>query len=63
MLEIIKNVTIASDEIKGYKFACANTPNKCQECGGKIIDFITTDIEEAYQHSKRNSVAIWISKS
>ena len=47
---------------KGYKFMCANTPNACVECSQKLVAFVTQDLEEAYNHSLRNSVAIWISK-
>lgn len=65
MAEIMKmfaGATIASKDIKGYKFHCAQVPNKCQECGQELTDFITTDVEQAFQHSKRNRVAMWISK-
>ena len=62
MLELIKNVEIASDSTKGYKFSCANTPNPCKDCAEQLVSFITQDIEVAYQHSRRNMVAIWISK-
>lgn len=62
ILEMIENITIASLDTKGYKFHCANVPNKCQECALKLVSYVTQDIEEAYQHSKRNNVAMWLVK-
>lgn len=62
IVEMFADVIIASSEIKGYKFHCAGVPNKCQECGQKLVDFVTLDVEQAFQHSKRNDVSMWISK-
>lgn len=62
MTEIIEKATIADSDTKGYKFHCSNSPNPCAECGANLLYFITQDIEEAFQHSKRNSVAMWIAK-
>lgn len=61
-MEMIERVTVADSKTKGYKFHCSNVPNPCQECGQALVNLVTQDIEEAYQHSKRNSVAMWISK-
>lgn len=60
--EMLENIQKASPTSKGYKFHCANVPRKCEECGKKLVSFITLDIDEAYQHSLANSVAIWINK-
>lgn len=62
IVEMAKNITTASSDTKGYKFHCSDLPNKCGECGQKLVSLVTQDVEEAYQHSKRNSVAMWISK-
>ena len=60
---MLENVTIASSDTKGYKFHCANgVPNPCRECGQKLVNLVTQDIEEAYLHSKNNNVAMWIIK-
>lgn len=61
-IEMVENVIIADSSTKGYKFHCANTPNTCRECGAALTFFVTQDIEEAFQHSKRNAVAMWIDK-
>lgn len=60
--EFIKSIMIADSSTKGYKFHCASVPNPCEECGRKLVNFVTQDIEEAFQHSKRNNTAMWISK-
>ena len=62
IIEMLESVHLADSSVKGYKFHCAGVPNKCQECGQKLMDFVTLNIEEAFQHSKRNSVAMWFSK-
>lgn len=62
IIEMLESVQMADSKTKGYKFHCANTPNPCQECGQKLMDFITQDLDEAYQHSIRNKVAMWIAK-
>lgn len=61
-LDFIKSAIIANSETKGYKFNCSGHPLGCRECGKKTVSFITQDLEEAYQHSLRNSVTMWISK-
>ena len=61
-VQMIKNVLIADSNTKGYKFVCSNSPNVCHECGAALTNFITQNIEEAYNHSLRNSVAMWIHK-
>jgi len=60
--EMLESIQISNSITKGYKYTCANTPLPCEECGGKLVSFITQDLEEAYQHSKRNNTAMWISK-
>lgn len=60
--EMLESISTADSSTKGYKFHCAKVPNPCQECNEKLLDFITQDIEKAFQHSKRNSVTMWISK-
>lgn len=62
MIELLDSISTADSTTKGYKFHCADVPNKCEECGQKLVHMVTQDIEEAYQHSKRNSAAMWISK-
>lgn len=62
IMEMIERVTVADSKTKGYKFHCSNTPRTCEDCGRELMGFVTQDIEEAYQHSNRNSVAMWISK-
>ena len=60
--EMLENILIADSETKGYKFHCADIPNRCAECGKKLLSFVTQDLEAAHQHSIRNSVAMWIGK-
>ena len=60
--EMLENIQIADSKTRGYKFHCADVPNNCKECGQKLVSFITQDLDEAYQHSKRNDTAMWISK-
>lgn len=61
-IDILKAVITADSSTEGYKFHCSNGPNQCADCRTKPLGFITQDIEEAYLHSYRNSVAMWISK-
>lgn len=58
--EMLESVEAA--HTKGYKFHCSGSPNPCYECGASLVYFVTQDIEEAFQHSKRNAVAMWIHK-
>lgn len=62
MLEVIERAEIASPDTKGYKYHCSNSPNPCKECGAELVSFVTQDLEEAYLHSLRNGVAMWIMK-
>lgn len=61
-MEVIERAKIADSRTKGYKFHCSDSPNKCADCAESLVLFITQNVEEAYQHSKRNSVAMWIAK-
>lgn len=60
--DLIEKVIMADSRTKGYKFHCADVPNRCADCSQKLVSFVTQNVEEAYQHSKINSVAMWISK-
>ncbi len=62
MTEFYKSVETADSKTKGYKYSCAGIPYPCKECAQKLVSFITQDVKEAYEHSKRNNVAMWISK-
>jgi len=58
---MLRDVQAANES--GYIFMCADVPRKCGECANRLLLFTTVDIEEAFQHSKRNSVAMWITKT
>ena len=62
IVEMLENIQVADSKTKGYKFHCAGIPNRCRECSKKLVSFVSQDLDEAYKHSKRNSVAMWIAK-
>ena len=69
LVQLVSNVYLTQENVKGYKFHCAGRAlaekekvNKCMACAKTLTDFITLDLKEAHKHSAENFVPIWISK-
>lgn len=65
MMEFFERAIVADLKIEGYKFMCAGrfqNLKKCPSCNTELVDFITLDVTEAYEHGLKNVVPMWIVK-
>lgn len=65
--KFVMSLLSAHDEVKGYKYHCGTNmitidELKCRECSKSIVEFVTTDINQAIIHSSKNNIPMWIYK-